>query len=338
MINKTPSTLKEIAKILKVSVSTVSRALHNHPSIGLTTTTRVHELAKELSYERNQSAIFFKERKTYTIGVILPSLSEPFFSAAISGIEDFAAANDYNVIMGQSLDDFEREKRILENMKTHRVDGMLVSITKETSNYDHFNQLSKYNIPIVFFDRVPDKKEIHCVACNLESGMFQAIQKLTESGHSLIGLINGPHKLFASRQRLEIYAKGLRAAGISFESDLIVSTDLTRDGNTNALHQLLSLKQQPTAIIVFNDYVLLDCMSMVKRAGLIMNKDVSFISFANLPLWQYMDTLPLASIEQFPYKQGEKATEILFQLMRSNEPETLYNQVIIDSQMITYCP
>ncbi|HXL58840.1 MAG TPA: LacI family DNA-binding transcriptional regulator, partial [Chitinophagaceae bacterium] len=117
-------TIKEIANRLNISVSTVSRALHDHHSIGLRTKMRVQQLAKELNYEPNQTAIFFQQRKTFTIGVILPELSEAFFSSAISGIEDAANKNKYTVLLGQSHDDEEREKQIAETMKNHRVDGL----------------------------------------------------------------------------------------------------------------------------------------------------------------------------------------------------------------------
>ena len=110
-----PPTIKEIARRLNISASTVSRALHDHPSIGLRTKMRVQQLAAELNYEPNQTAIFFQKRKTFTIGVILPELSEAFFSAAISGIEDMAGRNQYSVLMGQSHDEEEREKQIYDS-------------------------------------------------------------------------------------------------------------------------------------------------------------------------------------------------------------------------------
>src|SRR5690606_4558939 len=130
-----PATIKEIAKRLKISPSTVSRALNDQPSIGLVTAMRVKEIAAELNYEPNQTAIFFKQRKTFTIGVVLPSLSEPFFSAAISEIENVASERNYTVIMGQSLDDASREMQILQTLKAHRVDGVLMSIGKNTRDY-----------------------------------------------------------------------------------------------------------------------------------------------------------------------------------------------------------
>src|SRR5215211_3864222 len=120
-MKKSVPTIKEIAKRLNISVSTVSRALHNHPSIGLRTKTLVQELAKELKYEPNQTAIFFKQGKTFTIGVILPELSESFFSSAISGIEDAAHKANYTVLMGQSHDVVDKEKELINAMKKHRV-------------------------------------------------------------------------------------------------------------------------------------------------------------------------------------------------------------------------
>jgi DNA-binding LacI/PurR family transcriptional regulator len=339
--NKLP-TIKEIAKRLNVSPSTVSRALHDHPSIGLVTTMRVHQIATELGYKVNKTAIYFKERKTYTIGVIIPDLSEPFFSAALTGVEDAAEANNYNVIFGQSLDSFEREKKIVENMTEHRVDGVLVSLTKETSTYEHFDLLKSYNIPVVFFDRVPNRKDIHYVACNLVSGMLQAITKLVNIGHSRIGLINGPEKLAATSERLEIYFRCLRENNLPTDQQIIVSTTLEKVDNKWAIDSLLQMQVPPTAVIVFNDYVLLDCIAAVKAAGLIVNKDISFISFANLPIWEYMDDLPLGSIEQFANKQSSIATGFLFDLINHaaipNSAELPLLQHIINSEMVDYSP
>ncbi|SMO64188.1 LacI family DNA-binding transcriptional regulator [Solitalea koreensis] len=341
MKREKPPTIKEIAKKLKISTSTVSRALHNHPSIGYITTLRVHKMAEELNYQPNQTAISFKQRKTYTIGVLLPNLSEAFFSTAISGIEEFAEQQKYNVLMGQSLDDPEREKRVLETMKTHRVDGMIVSISKNTDNYDHFDQLKKVNIPIVFFDRIPEKNDIHYTACNLELGLINAMVMLVKRGHTKIALINGPEKLLASNQRLEAYKKGLDENNIEVDKRFIVSSDLSKEGNQKAMKKLLALKSRPTAVITFNDYLALDAMAVAKENQLVINEDISFVSFANLPIWAYMDSRPLASIEQFPFKQGEKAAEILFSILKESSNEesielSEYQQVIFDSELVTH--
>jgi DNA-binding LacI/PurR family transcriptional regulator len=333
-------TIKEIAKRLKVNASTVSRALHGHPSIGLVTTMRVNKVANELNYERNQTAIFFKQRKTFTIGVVLPDFSDAFFSSALSGIEDYASKKNYNVFVGQSLENPDKEKSILDTMKNHRLDGIIISISKNTTDYEVFNQLKKYNIPVVFFDRIPDMEDIHYSACNLQSGMLQAVDCLVEKGHRNIGLINGPLHLGASKERLAAYKKGLNSHNIAINTQLIVSSDLSTDQNYRAMRQLLSLKERPTAIIAFNDYVARDAMSLMKKNNLVVNRDISFISFANSPIWSFMDNSPMASIEQFPQKQGVKAAEILFELIAGRTEETssapVFNQVIFDSSMVSH--
>ncbi|SEP32684.1 LacI family DNA-binding transcriptional regulator [Mucilaginibacter sp. OK283] len=333
-------TIKEIAKRLKVNASTVSRALHGHPSIGLVTTMRVNKVANELNYERNQTAVFFKQRKTFTIGVILPDFSDAFFSLALSGIEDYASKKNYNVFIGQSLENPDKEKGILQTMRNHRLDGIIISISKNTTDYEVFNQLKKYNIPIVFVDRIPDMEDIHYSACNLQSGMLQAIECLIAKGHRNIGLINGPWQLAASKERLEAYQKGLSDHQIDIKPEFVVYSDLSRERNQQAMDELISLAERPTAVITFNDYVARDAMGQVKTHNLVVNRDISFISFANSPIWSFTDNSPLASIEQFPKEQGVKAAEILFKLIDDRAKETPsipgFHRVVFDSNMISH--
>lgn len=329
-------TIKEIAKRLNISASTVSRALHNHPSIGWVTTMRVHKVAAELDYEPNQTAIFFKQRKTFTIGVILPHLSEHFFSSAISGIEDFVGKKNYTVLLGQSLDDPEREKRLIGSMKKHRVDGLIVSITKKTNDYSPFDILAKSNIPVVYFDRIPALEDIHYIACDLKTGMLDAIDLLVSSGHKNIAFINGPSELIASQERMEAYEKGIRKNGMEVNSRLLQSSDLSPEDNRNAMNRLLILAERPTAVITFNDYVALDAMKIARENRLQVNGDIHFISFANLPIWDYMENPPMASIEQFPYQQGEKAAEMLLTLLeeKPDETESVYQQIMLQSALV----
>ena len=337
-MKKPVPTIKEIAKRLNISVSTVSRALHNHHSIGLRTKTRVQQLAKELKYEPNQTAIFFKQGKTFTVGVILPFLSESFFSSAISGIEDFANTKNYNVLVGQSHDEQEREKQLVETMKNHCVDGMLISVAKNTSNYKHFESLKDYDIPLVFFDRIPAATDIHYVASNLESGMTEAINFLVKKGHRNIALINGPKTIVASRERLKSFKDALYKKKIKTDPAYLISTNLTPESTAEAMEELLSLKRRPTAIITFNDYVALDAMRYAKQKKIKINEDISFVSFANLPMCTYMENPPLASVEQFPYEQGKKAAEILFRLLDAEGKETEKEnlQLILESKLMIH--
>ncbi len=328
-----PATIKEIAKRLNVSVSTVSRALHNHPSIGLRTKMQVQKLAEELNYEPNQAAISFKQGKTFTIGVILPNLGEEFFSTAINGIEDTAVQNNYTVLVGQSRDDVEREKKIVDTMRRHRVDGLLVSLSKNTNSYEHFEQLKNYSIPVVFFDRVPDIPDAYSVSVNLRNSSVQLVDWLVSNGHKYIGFIKGLETMMSSQERFNGYLEGLKKNKLPADSAYVVDTNLDKKETFKAMQQLLSLKKRPTAVIAFNDYVALDAIKYSRSQGLKINKDIFFVSYANLPITSYLDEPPLASVEQFPYEQAEKATEILMQLINKN-PVITEKKIVMQSKVI----
>jgi DNA-binding LacI/PurR family transcriptional regulator len=314
-LEQKPTTIKEIANRLHVSISTVSRALHNHSSIGLRTRIQVQKLAEELNYEPNQAAISFKQGRTMVIGVILPNLSEEYFSIAINGIEDMATKNNYTVLIGQSHDDVEREKRIVDAMRRQRVDGLIVSLSKNTKSYEHFEQLKRYAIPVVFFDRVPDLADAYCVSCNLENSSVELVDWLVSKGHTQIAFIKGPDTITHSKQRLNGYYEGLKKNKLKVDNAFIVQTDLVKKNTEDAMQSLLSLANRPSAVIAFNDYVALDAIKYTRNQGLKINKDIFFVSYANLPITSYMDDPPLASVEQFPYQQAEKATDILFRLI-----------------------
>jgi len=333
-----PATIKEIARILNISASTVSRALHDHASIGLTTKLRVNQLAKELNYEPNQKAIYFQQGKSYNIGVILPELSESFFSTAVNGIEDAATLRNYTVLLAQSHDSEERERTLVAKMKAQRVDGLLISIAKNTSSYDHFEMLKRSNIPVVFFDRVPAIKNVHTVACNMETGTFEAVNFLLKRGHRAIGMINGPSTLYASVQRKEGYINAMMKNRLKFDPSLLVNCDLTNEGTIRALDDLLSNKRKPTAVVAFNDYVVLFAIRHARSLGIIVNEELTFVSYSNMPLVNFMDITPMASVEQFPYLQGQKATEILIDILAkapvNNDEKQAYFNITVESKLV----
>lgn len=175
-------TIKEIALRLNVSISTVSRALHDHPRIGLKTRERVKELAREMKYVPNAQAIFFKQQKTAVIGVVLPSIKEEFFSQAISGIEDAATQYNYTILFGQSHDDPAIEKRVVETMKRQRVDGIIISLSKNTQKISFLKEIEAAGIPVVFFDRVPDQQDVHKVYCDIYKSTIDMVNWLYSRG------------------------------------------------------------------------------------------------------------------------------------------------------------
>lgn len=328
-----PTTIKEIAKKLKISPSTVSRALNDHPSIGLVTTMRVKKMAEELNYEPNQTAIFFKQRKTYTIGVVLPDLSEPFFALAINTIEDLAYQNNYTVMLGQSLDDPDRQQKIIESFKKHRVDGIVMSLAKNSKDLSFVEVLRAADIPVVFFDVVPDIEGVHKVQSDLASGVYEAIEAFVSRGHQRIAMINGPENLLATGVRTEAFKAALATHGREFDDKCLVHTDLTENGNREAFEQLYVLPERPTAVLSFSDLVTLDVMKFARQKGISSDQEMHFISFANYPLLKYIENPPLGSIEQYPEEQGRKAVEILFELIDNKENQEV-REVTLPTSLI----
>ena len=334
-------TIKEIALRLKVSVSTVSRALSDHPRIGMSTKKKVLALAKELNYEPNSKAIFFKQKKSFTIGVILPNIKEDFFSEAISGIESAAMEYDYTILFGQSYDTPEREKRVLDAMKKQRVDGLIISLSKNTSNFDHLYAMEKYNIPIVYFDRVPPFQNVNKVFCNLYKGTIEMVGWLISRGYKRIALVNGPEKMAASKERLKGYIDGLSIKKLKADMQMVEVTDFSKEGTQIAIKKLLALKSPPNAIITFNDYVHMDAVQYAQSQHIQINKDILFVSYANLPITSYTAYPPVVSIEQYPYGQGVKAMEMMIKVLEeklTKSVDTAYYTEEVAATLMMHLP
>ncbi len=235
-LENSPPTIKQIARQLNVSVSTVSRALSDHPRIGISTKERVQKLAKELGYEPNSQAISFKQKKTFIIGVVIPDIKEDFFSQAINGIEAAATLHNYTMLFSQSYDDLEIEKRVVGVMKKHRVDGLIISLSKETNTYQHLEALRKYGIPIVCFDRVPAKDNFHRVYCNIYEATVEMVNWFFNKGYQRIALINGPKSLAAATDRLNGYKQAYNKRKLKVDMQLVIDGFPIESPNSNSIN------------------------------------------------------------------------------------------------------
>jgi len=335
-MQKTQVTIKHIAQALNISISTVSRALQNHPRIGLRTKEKVFEMAQKLNYVPNPAAILLKKNKTYTIGVVLPHLQEEFFSQAITAIEDVISAENYNVVVSQSRDKLERENRAIKSFISSRVDGVIASISAETTQYYQFRELENYGIPIVFFDRAPKDVAVNKVRGNIADAAFEVIDFLAKKGIKKVAILNGPASLEISDERLMGYWGAMKKFNLPIIQNYIKSTDLSKEDTTKKMIELLNGDELPEAVFCFNDYVALYAMQACKQKGLVPNKDIMFVSFANLPITTYLDNPPLASVEQFAYQMGEKAAQLLLKIIHA-EKETLDPEdIVVNTKLIIH--
>ncbi|MDH7461692.1 LacI family DNA-binding transcriptional regulator [Chitinophagaceae bacterium 26-R-25] len=313
-MRETLPTLKEIAKRLDVSASTVSRALVDNPRIGLGTRLKVQKMAEELGYERNTQAVNFKLKRTNIIGVIVPYVREEFFSDAICGIEEVASQHNYTILFGQSYDDVNNEMRLIEIVKKKRVDGLIISLSKSTSSTSHIDALSRFNIPVVYFDRVPEAGPVNKVYCDVYSGMCQIVTKLVSNGITRIALINGPGMLTASKDRLNGYVECMENFKLKVDMRMVSETDFSVESTHGAMRSIMNVKVPPQAVISVNDYVHMDAVQYARSHKIKVNNEVIFVSLSNLPITSYTIHPPLIALKQHPHKQGAMAMNMLLQI------------------------
>jgi LacI family transcriptional regulator len=249
-----------------------------------------------------------------------------------------AIENNYNVLISQSHDDPKREKQIVETMRRNRVDGIIVSVSKNSGDYKHFQELEEFNIPVVFFDRAPEMPGAISVTCSLNKSTVAMVDLFVKKGIKRIGFINGPGAISLTQERADGYREGLVKNKLKEEKELIVQTDLTTIGTEKAIGKLLALKKIPGAVIAFNDYVALDAIRYARKEGLKVNKDIFFGSYANLPIIHYLDDPPIVSVEQFPFEQAEKATDILLQLInrKENGSANLPQKIVLEGELVLH--
>src|SRR6478752_56464 len=304
-------TIKDIARELGISPSTVSRALKDHPDISPATKKAVNELAEKLNYQTNIVALSLRQSKTNTLGVIIPELVHFFFSTVISGIEDVAYSAGYNVIITQSNESFAREAINIKALFNSRVDGMLISLSRETGTFDHLEGILAKGVPMVFFDRIYDNGNSSMVIVDDLSGAKDATRHLIEQGCKRIAHLEGPPNLAISKQRLEGYLEALKDNNIPVNKSIIMECPLgTIEEGKKATEKLLAMSEPPDAIFATNDPAAMGAMQAIKEAGLKIPKDIAVVGFSN---WFFSALLepPLTSVDQPGFEMGQEAAKLL---------------------------
>jgi len=309
-------TLKDMARKLHMSISTVSKSLNSDNAISALTKERVKELARQWDYVPNESARHLKFNKSFTIGLILPELQDPFFVTAINGVEEVAEKEKYNIILGQTHEDVLKEENIGNVMIKSRVDGLIVAVTKHTVDMRHFEKFKAVGIPVMFIIREPKKHSFNCVSIDNQAGAFKATSYLIKKGHRRVAHIMGPETLEIARLRLEGYKQALKKNAIPLDMDLVKVTDFTSQDTEKAMTQLMKLKLPPTAIFTFKNYVTLDAIKFLRKKYPAKLMEIDFTDFGNLSLFEYLDHKPVASIEENFYEVGKQAAILLFQMIK----------------------
>ena len=330
-------TIKDMARKLNMSFSTVSKALSNDLSISILTRERVKSLAAEWNYIPNEAARHFKLNKTFTLGLIIPNLLDQFFVLAINGVEQVAAHKKYNVIVSQSHEDSEREEKIVDLMIRNRVDGVIAAIAKNTNDMSPFRKLINIGIPVVFIAR-PPIEPFNYVYVNSLEGAIKAMDFLFEKGHRRIGHIMGPPSMSVSQLRLEGYKKALLKHSLDFDSSLVKQVDLTPQSTYDVMEQFIEMDLPPTAIYTFKNYISVDAIDYLKSKHPEKLEKIDFVGFGNLPLIQHLDHKPIASIDESPHEMGEEAAQLLFKFIDNDrlQDNMHYEKIQIPCRLVIH--
>lgn len=310
-------TIKDIARILGISPSTVSRALKNHPDISEATKQAVNELAEKLKYEPNAVALSLKQSRSKTIGVVIPEIVHYFFSSVISGIEDVAYDAGFTVIICQSNERYDREVANVKALLSHRVDGVLVSITKETTQFDHLYAIQERKVPMVFFDRiVPEIKTDQVIIDDWQSA-YDATKHLIDGGRKRIAHFAGPQNLVIGKERKAGYMQALSDAGLAIDPNLIIVAD-SFEKAIKATDELLDMDVPPDGLFAVNDLTAIGAMQTLKKRGIKVPEEIAVVGFSDGRFSGITDP-NLSSVDQHGYEMGTIAMELL--LKRIQEPE-----------------
>ena len=346
-------TLKQIAKELDVSVSTVSKALSNSKEISEDTTQKIQAFAKLYNYKANNIALSLKNRKTKTIGILIPEIVHHFFSTVIRGIERVANRRGYNVIVGLSNESFTKEVINMEMLANGSIDGFILSISKETllkQDYHHFNATINQGMPIVMFDRVVDEVECDKVIVDDFNGAVKAVKKLIENDCKNIALITTLDYVSVGRLRTQGYIEALQNNGIIANSNLILKIDDSLDVENNLdvleteIAQFFKSNSNIDGVFAVNELYAVSAMKVAKKLGLKIPNDIQVIGFTDGVLSKHASP-SLTTVSQHGQKMGEQSANLLIDRLEAEdaEPEQYFTnndqkhdfiKVVIETEII----
>nr|WP_319510985.1 LacI family DNA-binding transcriptional regulator [uncultured Draconibacterium sp.] len=325
-------TIKDLARELNISASTVSRALKDHPDISKETKRAVQELAQKLNYQPNAVALSLKQRRSNTIGVIIPEIVHYFFSSVISGIEDVAYDAGFNVIICQSNERYEREVANAKTLLSSRVDGVLVSISKETTDYKHLFNFHHNEVPMVFYDRVAPGITADQVIIDDFDAAYKATRHLIDSGRTKIAHLGGPMALLIGQRRKDGYLKALNEAGIPEDEDLILEADSFEKARM-AIMKLINQKKKFDGVFATNDLTAIGAMQTIKKKGYKIPDEIAIVGFSDGRFSGITDPT-LTSVDQHGYEMGTIATQMLLKRITSEDDEYPAETKVLNANLI----
>ncbi|MBE3578676.1 LacI family DNA-binding transcriptional regulator [Caldanaerobacter subterraneus] len=311
-------TIKDIARLANVSVTTVSRVINNKPEgVSEETRQKILKLVKELGYQPNAIARGLVTKKTKTIGLIIPDISNPFFPDIARGVEDSAHIYGYNVFLCNTDDNLEKESEYIKALKEKYVDGIIFT-SSSIPKHEHIIELVESGIPVVIMDRRVDSENIYGVFLDNYEGGYIATKHLIDLGHEKIGCITGPLYTKSAKERLEGYKKALLDSGIKIDEKLIFEGDYKINGGIIGAERLLKDNKDMSAIFACNDLMAYGAYKTIRSFGYKIPDDISVVGFDDIQLSQILEP-QLTTIKQPAYDMGLTAARMLIKLIEGKK-------------------
>ncbi len=335
MVDKKDITIYDIARHLNISAATVSRGLQNNPAINKNTRKKITEAALALGYRSNTFASSLRSKKTHTLGVIVPRLNSYFVASVLSGMEDVANKEGYNLIITQSLEKADKEVANAHTMFNKRVDGLLVSLAYDSENIDHLKPFFLKNIPVVFFDRTHPHSDCTCIIIDNYRAAYDVTKHLLDNGFRRIMHLAGYKIRNVYADRLRGYKDALEDAKIPFDEKLIYTSNLSEAAGMAAAEHILNMDKdsRPDAVFAANDTAAVHCMIRLKAAGIQIPGDIGFAGFNNDPISKVVEP-NLTTVNYSGYHIGETAVMNLINHLNGVSSTKTTNTIILRSDLV----
>lgn len=308
-------TIADIARELNITPATVSRALSNHPEISAVTKKAVKEAAEKLDYNRNKIASSLRSGRTNVIGVLIPTAEHIFFGSVIHGISNIASKNGYDILIYQSNESQQFEKKGIDTFISARVDGILASVAKDTTDFSHFTYAKENNIPIAFFDRVNSNLGIPSVTIDDYRGAYLATEALIKEGYTRIAHITGPQHIQTFKNRLRGYQDALQDYRLKAYQEWVYEGDVSVQAGKDGASYLLSLAELPDAVVGVEDFTALGVLKELKHRDIRVPEQFGVFGFCNDMFGEHI-TPSLSTIDQQTVLMGEEAFKLIHELIQ----------------------
>jgi len=327
-------TIYDLAQELGMSASYVSRALNNHPSVNPKIIEQVKKKASELNYKQNSHAANLRQGSSKTIGVIVPVINHSFFSDVIAGIEEACFENNYNLIMCQSHESFERESKAIETLIHQNVDCILISISSETKSSKYLEEINNHRIQLIQFDRCLDEVDGFKVINDNKDASYNAVISLVKQGYKKIAFIGGPDHLSIYKTRKEGYLKAIEDAGLIIPESFIIDNALSKETAMEVASRLLDLEETPDAFFTVSDHQSLGVLEVAKSLGIKVPEQLGIVGFANEAFTKLIQP-SLSSIDQKSKELGKYTANLYFKnILPGNVISDTSKTKIIKTEMI----